>query len=265
MMKKTTFSIAKMDCPSEEQLIRAKLEGISNIRSLKFDISGRKLEVFHSGDHGDILVVLESLKLDTRVVATEDAGIMDGAEDHHMQKRVLRQVLFINFFFFILEIISGFLAGSMGLVADSLDMFADSIVYGLSLYAVGGTVTRKKNIAGVAGYFQLILALLGFVEVIRRFLGHEEIPDFSVMIIISFLALAGNTICLLLLKKSKSREAHMRASMIFTSTDVIANLGVIIAGLSVYFTGSNIPDLTVGAIIFVLVVRGACRILRLSS
>ncbi len=253
-----------MDCPSEEQLIRAKLERISAIHSLKFDIPGRQLEVFHTYNDRDILVALESLKLDTKLISTEDIEPVVGGENGQLQKRVLWQVLFINFFFFILEMISGLLAGSMGLVADSLDMLADSIVYGLSLYAVGGTVTRKKNIAGVAGYFQLILAVLGFVEVIRRFLGHGEIPDFYVMIIMSFLALAGNTMCLLLLQKSKSREAHMRASMIFTSTDVIVNLGVIIAGLFVYFTGSNIPDLTVGTIVFVLVVRGAYRILQIS-
>ncbi|KKX49171.1 hypothetical protein L950_0216910 [Sphingobacterium sp. IITKGP-BTPF85] len=33
----------------------------------------------------------------------------------------------------------------MGLVADSLDMLADSIVYGLALFAVGGSMIRKKT------------------------------------------------------------------------------------------------------------------------
>ena len=57
----------------------------------------------------------------------------------------------------------------------------------------------------------------------------------------------------------------MRASMIFTSTDVIVNLGVIAAGALVYLTGSRIPDLTVGTIVFILVGRGAYRILQLSK
>ena len=38
-----------MDCPSEENLIRMKLVGISNIKNLDFDIPNRKLTVFHSG------------------------------------------------------------------------------------------------------------------------------------------------------------------------------------------------------------------------
>jgi Co/Zn/Cd efflux system component len=186
-------------------------------------------------------------------------------EAHRKESRVLWEVLAINFFFFALEVLTGFIAGSMGLVADSLDMLADSIVYALSLFAVGGTVSRKKSIAGAAGYFQLALALLGFAEVIRRFLGHGEAPDFHLMIVISFLALAGNTICLYLLQKSKSKEAHMQASMIFTSTDVMVNLGVIVAGILVYLTASKLPDLTVGTIVFILVGRGAYRIMQLSK
>ena len=85
------------------------------------------------------------------------------------------------------------------------------------------------------------------------------------MIIISLLALAGNAICLYLLQKSKSQEAHMQASMIFTSNDVIVNLGVIVAGVIVYLTASKLPDLTVGTIVFILVGRGAYRILQLSK
>jgi Co/Zn/Cd efflux system component len=85
------------------------------------------------------------------------------------------------------------------------------------------------------------------------------------MIIISLLALAGNAICLYLLQKSKSQEAHMQASMIFTSTDVIVNLGVIAAGVMVYLTSSKLPDLIVGAIVFTGVGRGAYRILQLSK
>jgi Co/Zn/Cd efflux system component len=188
-----------------------------------------------------------------------------GGNSHSQERRVLWQVLAINFFFFIIEMLTGFIANSMGLVADSLDMLADSIVYALALFAVGGAVSRKKNVAKAAGYFQLALAVLGLAEVIRRFAGHGETPDFQLMIIISVLALTGNTICLYLLQKSKSQEAHMRASMIFTSMDVIVNLGVIVAGVIVYLTASMLPDLIVGTIVFVLVGRGAYRILQLSK
>jgi Co/Zn/Cd efflux system component len=242
-----------------------KLEGLTNIKSLQFDISGRKLEVWHTNNYDDILAALDTLQFDTKLVSSEPAELQSTHERNSQERRVLWQVLAINLFFFILEMITGFIANSMGLVADSLDMLADSIVYGLSLFAVGGAVSRKKNVAGAAGYLQLLLAVLGFAEVIRRFTGHGEIPDFQLMVIISLLALAGNTICLYLLQKSKSQEAHMQASMIFTSMDVIVNIGVIAAGIMVYLTSSMIPDLAVGTIVFVLVGRGTYRILQLAK
>ena len=154
----------------------------------------------------------------------------------------------------------------MGLVADSLDMLADSFVYGISLFAVGGTLIKKKRVAKLAGYFQITLAIIGFVEVIRRYFGEEELPDFWTMIIVSIFALIANGICLYILQKSKSKEeAHMKASMIFTSNDVIINLGVIIAGFLVNYFSSNKPDLIIGIIVFVLVIQGAIRILKLGK
>ena len=85
------------------------------------------------------------------------------------------------------------------------------------------------------------------------------------MIGISFLALIGNALSLYLLQKSKSDEAHIQASMIFTSNDVIINAGVILAGVLVFVTNSKLPDLIVGAIVFVIVARGAWRILQISK
>jgi len=79
------------------------------------------------------------------------------------------------------------------------------------------------------------------------------------------LALIANAWCLYLLQKSKSNEAHMQASMIFTSNDVIVNIGVIIAAVLVYLTKSAVPDLIVGTLVFILVLQGAYRILKISK
>lgn len=264
-MKKTIFTISHMDCPTEEQMVRMKLEAMAGIEALEFDLHRRTLIVHHNGGHNPILSSLMSLNLGTTLVeSAEETDVSGHHEAHAQQKQILTQVLSINLFFFVLEMIAGLIAGSMGLVADSLDMLADSIVYGLALTAVGGTEKRKKGIAGVAGYFQAFLAVLGFFEVIRRFVSRSDSPEFGTMVIVSFFALLGNALCLYLLQKSKSREAHMEASMIFTSTDVIVNVGVMAAGGLVYLTSSKIPDLLVGTIVFVLVLRGARRIISLS-
>lgn len=255
-----------MDCPSEEQMIRIKLADLTNINSLDFDIPNRQLTVYHADNYEQIFQRLDNLKFDTSLLNSITVNQYP-TESHNTdrERKLLWQVLAINFFFFALELTTGLIANSMGLVADSLDMLADSMVYGLSIFVVGKMVTRKKNVAKAAGYFQMALALLGFTEVIRRFIGLEVIPAFQTMIIISILALIGNGLSLYLLQKNKSKEAHMQASMIFTSNDVIVNLGVIVAGGLVYVTNSKYPDLIVGTIVFSIVGHGAFKILKLSK
>lgn len=264
-MQKSKFEISKMDCPSEENLIRMKLDGISSIKNLDFDLENRILTVFHNGDIQNIENSIFGLNLGGKKLVTEETDQTE-FEENALQKKLLWSVLIINFAFFIIEMTTGLISKSMGLVADSLDMLADSFVYGISLFAVGGSVLRKKKIARLAGYFQILLAVIGFAEVLRRFFGNEKLPDFSTMIIVSIFALIANGICLYLLQKSKSKkDAHMKASMIFTSNDVIINLGVIIAGLLVHWLHSNKPDLVIGSIVFILVIQGAIRILKLGK
>jgi len=264
-MLKTVFFISKMDCPSEESLIRMKLEGLTVIEKLIFDLENRKLTVIHSEESPEIEHRLKALKLGAEHQETTSVRQDKSSDSPGVQSKLLWTVLLINFTFFILEITTGFISRSMGLVADSLDMLADAFVYGLSLWAVGSTISRKKKVAVLSGYFQLALALLGLIEVIRRFISFEEVPDFQIMIIVSALALIANAVCLYLLQKSKSQEAHMKASMIFTSNDIMINTGVILAGILVLMTQSKYPDLIVGAIVFLIVVRGAFRILKLGK
>ena len=263
-MNKSVFQITQMDCASEEQMIRMKLEPFSDIKQLDFDLPNRKLVVYHQGEIQPIQRAIHQLNLNDHLLETiETEEVLPKQEA--TQRTILWWVLGINFGFFLLEMTYGWLASSMGLIADSLDMLADAIVYGLSLWAVGAAVSRKKRIAGISGYFQMTLAILGFVEVIRRFVGYGEIPVFQTMIIVSVLALIGNGISLYLIYKTKSEEAHMKASWIFTSNDIIVNLGVIVAGGLVFATSSRYPDLIIGSIVFLVVIRGAIRILKLSK
>jgi Co/Zn/Cd efflux system component len=262
-MLRSEYHIAKMDCPTEENIIRLKLDGLSAISKLEFDLDSRRLVVFHEKEDPEISGRLEELNLGSRYLETvEFEGNME-SERSEVQSRLLWTVLAINFGFFLIEITAGLLSRSMGLMADSLDMLADATVYGLSLWAIGSTVARKKSVARFSGVIQFVLAGLGIFEVVRRFINAEAVPDFRTMIVVSVLALVANSVCLFLLQRSKSEEAHMKASMIFTSNDVIINSGVIIAGILVLLTHSSYPDLIVGGIVFLIVVRGAVRMVNL--
>lgn len=70
-MQKTIFEIAKMDCPSEENLIRMKLEGISSIKNLDFDIENRRLTVFHTGQVDPIKESIRALNLGEKLLSSE--------------------------------------------------------------------------------------------------------------------------------------------------------------------------------------------------
>lgn len=246
-------------------MIRLKLDGLLEIEKLDFDIHARRLVVFHSEKNQEITDRLRELNLGSKHVETIEYEGEIKKESKDVQSKLLWTVLAINLGFFLIEITTGLLSRSMGLVADSLDMLADASVYGLSLWAVGSSVARKKSVAKLSGIIQFILAGLGIAEVIRRFILVDTVPDFKTMIVVSILALIANSICLYLLQRSKSEEAHMKASMIFTSNDVIINSGVILAGILVLITDSKYPDLIVGSIVFLVVVRGAIRIMKLGK
>jgi Co/Zn/Cd efflux system component len=79
------------------------------------------------------------------------------------------------------------------------------------------------------------------------------------------LALVANVWCLWLISKHRDSGVHMRASWIFSANDVIANLGVIVAGALVLYFDSRVPDLVIGAIISTVVLSGGVRILRDAS
>lgn len=263
-MQKSQFQIEKMDCPSEENLIRLKLEGEESIVRLEFNIPMRQLIVYHTASVELISKSLMSLKLGSHFVESETVDNLE-CEEYKSQKKVLWIVLILNLSFFLVEFIGGFLSKSMGLLADSLDMLADAFVYGMSLMVVGKSRIKKKLVAKFSGYIQISLALLGLLELLRRFFLTNENPDYKTMIILSILALITNGICLKLLSRGNNEEEHMKASLIFTSNDIIINAGVIVAGLMVLWLSSPFPDLIIGLLVFIIVLRGGFRILKLSK
>lgn len=185
-----------------------------------------------------------------------------GAENSDsLEQRTLIALLIINGLMFFAEGLLGWLAQSTGLIADALDMLADAFVYGISLYAIGKTLQHKANAAKLSGILQILLGVGVLVEVGRRLLLGSE-PQSILMITVAFAALLANLYCLKLIAKHKDSGVHMRASWIFSSNDVIANAGVIVSGGLVWLTDSRLPDLVIGLLLAVIVIRGGLTILQ---
>ena len=266
----SVYAVPKMDCPSEERMIRLALNGLDEIRALSFDLSNRRLKVIHDGEADPITAKLTTLGMgashqDTAVADPETIKAAEFSTASASQESgVLRWLLGINAVLFVFEMTAGLIAQSTGLIGESLDNFADAAVYGLALYAVGHSVKMQVRAAHVAGVLQLILALGVLAEVVRRFVFGSE-PESLVMMVIAFIALIANTTCLLLISKHREGGAHMKASWIFSANDVVINVGVITAGALVAWTGSNYPDLIIGTIAGVVVLNGARRILAIKA
>ena len=176
------------------------------------------------------------------------------------QSRVLWILLAINATMFVAEIVAGVHAESTGLIADSLDMLADATVYAIALYAVGRATEKKIQAATASGIFQVVLAMGVVVEILRRLVWGSE-PDPLYMVGIGVIALLANVACLILIARHRNGEVHMRASWIFSRNDVIANAGVILAGILVTALETRLPDLIIGAIIVFVVFRGGVTII----
>src|SRR5512138_1635796 len=264
-MIRSVFDVPGMDCPAEERVVRMSLDAVDGVAALEVDLAARRVAVLHRGDVREISGRLEPLGFGARLVATATAVAAPSARvpaDDARERRTLRAVLVLNAAMFVVELVAGLVAQSSGLVADSLDMLADASVYGLSLYAVGRAPRLKLRAAHASGFLQAALAIGALADVTRRAIAGSA-PEAPAMIAVSLLALTANVASLALVSRHRAGGAHMKASVIFSTNDVLANLGVIAAGALVAWTGSRLPDLAVGTAVGLLVLAGAIRILRL--
>jgi len=175
------------------------------------------------------------------------------------QKSVLYWLLGINMTMFFIEFTVGWFAESTAVIADSMDMLADAIVYIIGLYAVGKALKVKAHAALISGYFQGLLGAMILIDIVRRIIVGNE-PVSQLMMIMGVLALIANVVCLFLIKQHREGDVHMRASWIFSANDVIANLGVILSGVLVWWLGNRWPDLIIGLIIATVILRGSVLI-----
>lgn len=266
---KTRYHIRKMDCPSEENLIRMALGALPQVQQLQFFLQDRQLDVVHQGSPDTITQRLEALNLGAAFQCSapfqaDPTASVENSKADADERKLLLQLLAINAVMFVTELIVGVWAQSTGLIADSLDMLADAAVYSVALLAVGLSATKKVRAAHLSGWLQALLAAGVLFEVARRFWAGTE-PMSTLMIVMASVALIANTLCLYLISQSRSDGAHMKATKIFSTNDVLANVGVIVAGGFVAWTGSGYPDLVIGGIIGIIVLDGARRILALRA
>jgi len=177
------------------------------------------------------------------------------------QAKTLRLVLLLNGAMFVVELIAGLLAGSVALLADSLDMLGDALIYGFSLYVVPRSLAWKARAAlakaGVMGLFGMFV-----VGQLVYKLVHPQVPTFEAMGAVGALALAANAVCFALLWRHRGEDINMRSVWLCSRNDLIANVSVLLAAWAVWVTASAWPDIAVGGLICAVFLRSAFVIAR---
>ena len=177
------------------------------------------------------------------------------------ERKILMIALALNATMAVVGGIAGWIGQSTGLLADALDMLSDATAYAIGLVAIGRTASFKANAATLSGIALLLLGLGVLFEVGRRVVYGAE-PASGWMIGTAAVSLIVNMSVLRMLAPLKSGEVHLRATWIFTRADIVANVGVIVAGMLVFWLRSPIPDYVIGTLIGLYVIKEAIEILR---
>lgn len=163
-------------------------------------------------------------------------------------KLVLYIVFFINFGMFFVELVSGIVAKSNALKADSLDMFGDAFVYGLSLFVLNKKHSTQAKASLVKGISMLLLGFYVLGEAVYKII-YPTIPLAETITIVGVFALIANAICFYLLTRQKDKSINIRSAWICSRNDIYANVGVIGAGFLVGYFNSMWPDIITGLVI----------------
>ena len=177
------------------------------------------------------------------------------------QSATLKIVLAINAVMFVVELTAGLIGHSVSLVADSLDMLGDALVYGFSLYVVARGAAMKAKAALLKGIIMVGFGLFVLGQAIYRIV-LPQLPAFEAIGMIGMLALAANGICFWLLWRHRADDINMSSVWLCSRNDIIANISVLLAAAGVWLTHSGWPDIVVGLALATLFLRSALHVLR---
>ena len=177
------------------------------------------------------------------------------------QSSTLKIVLGINAVMFIVELTAGLISGSVSLLADSLDMLGDALVYGFSIYVVTRGPRMKAKAALFKGGIMVAFGFSVLGQAIYKIV-FPQLPLVEAIGAIGLLALIANSLCFALLWRHRSDDINMSSVWLCSRNDIIANVSVLFAAVGVWFTHTGWPDTLVGLALSALFLRSASTVLR---
>jgi Co/Zn/Cd efflux system component len=185
--------------------------------------------------------------------------------DARRLRRTVLIVALINFAYFIVEFTVALAAGSVSLLADSVDFLEDTSVNLLVFIALGWPLARRAMIGKAMALVILAPASLAGWQAIQRF-GDPQAPDVLPLVLASLGAIAVNGTAALLLARVRHHGGSLsRAAFLSARNDVLVNLSIIAMGVVTLWTDSGWPDLILGCFIIALALHAAWEVWEVSE
>ncbi|CAA9251747.1 MAG: Cobalt-zinc-cadmium resistance protein CzcD [uncultured Blastococcus sp.] len=189
------------------------------------------------------------------------------------QRRQLLFVLVLTLAVMSVEIVGGLVSGSLALLADAGHMATDAAAVALALGAVAlaqrparGRRTfgwqRVEILAAVANGL-LLLLVAGYVlaEAVAR-IGEPPAIESGLMLVVATVGLVVNLVSLAVLHRGRADSLNVRGAYLEVLADAFGSVAVIVAAVVILTTGWTPADIVASAVIGVLVVPRAWRLLR---
>ena len=176
-------------------------------------------------------------------------------------RRALVVALVVNLLIFGVEVVASLQAGSVSLLADSIDFFGDAGNYALSLAVLSLGAAWRARAALVKAASMLAFGF--FVTGRAAWAALEGVPPEALtMGLVGGLALAANVGVAVMLYAFRDGDANMRSVWLCTRNDALGNVAVLVAALGVAGTGAAWPDLAVAAVMGTLAISAGWSVLR---
>lgn len=176
-------------------------------------------------------------------------------------RRILWIALLVNATMFLVEIVSGWRAGSLSLLADAIDFAGDAVNYAISLAVLASALAWRARAAILKAVSMMGFGLYILGSAVWA-VWHGNVPDATTMGVIGMLALASNVAVAWMLYAFREGDSNMRSVWLCSRNDAIGNVAVMLAALGVFGTGSAWPDLIVAGLMAVLALHGGWQVLR---
>lgn len=171
------------------------------------------------------------------------------------------------------EVIGGWIANSLALMADAGHMLTDSVAVALALLAAW-IAERPATPERTFGYLRLeilaalvngtaLLVLAGVIvwHAVGRFRSPPEV-EANVMFLVAALGLLGNVVALWILHGGRGESLNVRGAYLHVLGDLLGSIGALAAGTVILVTGWTLADPIVSCAIAFLIVIGALRLVR---